>query len=792
MTLESRFLPVLVCVVVATLGWILGEVPMVESFEAKAVDYMQRLEYYLRGPLKPEDIVIIAIDDRSVDPESSLFSDIWGKGGWVNRENWVFHLQFQKDFFKPKVLAFDILFPASKYKPLSERAEQLAKAFELRSASLTKQKLYEVESKGNDSVAQLFWDMHDERAAGLESPEVILSIFFPEDRLGQERLSQNWNRDQMEAFALPGRVVENPAALGSFSSALLPVDQFMDAPVQLAAINTPRDRGGMVRRVPMVYRLASEGQEDLFIPSLSLMAFLRYLDVDHHALSPLGEGVPGLKIKPGDQLVLDLGEERFRVPLDAQGNLVLRSRFRYRDIEKFGFADVTERGLAMEELSGASLRQRSEVQKLIDEQLKGRLAFIAQTFTGGTDIGNFPLEDNVPNVMAHAMAVQNLLRSDAMVSPGITRRGLVCFLVAGIFWGVWEWLRYRGKNYLPVPFVLLILLIPLVCFTLFTTYSYLVEMLIPTGIALLLTTLQTTYGYALEAKRRQELKEYFSAAVSPEILKIMEENRGDISLEGARMEATVLFSDVAGFTTISERLEPQQLAKLLNRYLTPMTDVILSTKGFVDKYEGDAIMAEWGVPLADPDHARNACRAALWQLEELDKLNSKIEDEAGVRLAVRMGINSGQVSAGNMGSKRRIQYTVMGDTVNLAARLEPANKEYGSQVIIGEKTYALLPEGEFATRLLDKIIVKGKTEPVDIYELIYPVTQAGEWVADYEAGLRAMWSREWDRSEMNFRKCLEAYPRDLACKNMLRRLLTLRADPPSEEWNGAYIRTSKD
>ncbi|MEM6885923.1 MAG: adenylate/guanylate cyclase domain-containing protein, partial [Verrucomicrobiota bacterium] len=203
-------------------------------------------------------------------------------------------------------------------------------------------------------------------------------------------------------------------------------------------------------------------------------------------------------------------------------------------------------------------------------------------------------------------------------------------------------------------------------------------------------------------------------------------------------------------------------------------------------------MAEWGVPLEDPEHARKACLAAILQLEALDALNAQIEEESGISLAVRMGINSGQVSAGNMGSEKRFQYTVMGDAVNLAARLEPANKEYGSRIIIGEKTYAALPEGEFATRLLDKIVVKGKTEPIDIYELIYPVSQSGPWVKDYEAGLHAMWSRKWDEAEACFQSSLAAHSRDLACKSMLRRLEDLRADPPTEGWNGAYIRTSKD
>jgi class 3 adenylate cyclase len=792
MLLESRFLPLIVCAAVAALTWALSCLPVVEVFEAKAVDQMQRLEYRFKGPQISNDLVIIAIDDRSVDPDSSLFSDVWPKGGWVNRENWVFHLQFQKDFFKPRVLAFDVMFIESRFKKLSERGEELARQFQMRSATLPKQKLYEVESRGNDAMANLFWDMADDRMAGGESPKVILPIVFPEDPVTKRRLKHNWQPEIMGGFSLPDGVVMNSDLIPIFESTQLPVDQFLSAPVNLGAINTPRDRGGLVRRVPMVYRLIAADGQKLMIPSFSLMSFLAFLDIEIQHLKPLGQGVPGLRIVPGDELVLDTGKKQYVVPLDAGGNLMLRHRARYRDMERLGFSDITQKGLLMDEHSGATMQQRAMAETLIRNTLSDRLAFIAVAFTGGGDMGNFPLEDDIPNVMAHAMAVQNLLNSDAMVAPSTTRRGVVCFLIAGLFWGLWEWVRYRGKSYMPLPFVLVILLIPLSCFMLFVLQSYLIEMLAPTSMAVLLTLMQTTHGYALEAKRRNELRKVFSAAVSPSVLKMMEENRGRISLEGARMEATILFSDLAGFTTISENLEPQELSKLLNRYLTPMSNIILSTGGFVDKYEGDAIMAEWGVPLEDKDHARNACRAALLQLEALDELNLQIEEEAGIRLGVRMGINSGQVSAGNMGSEKRFQYTVMGDAVNLAARLEPTNKDYGSRIIIGEQTHNLLPQGEFATRLLDKIVVKGKTEPVEIYELIYPISQNGPWIRHYEAGLQAMWNRKWDQATEHFKASLSEHPRDLACKNMLRRLDDLRLDPPDEAWNGAHIRTSKD
>ncbi|NJK91051.1 MAG: adenylate/guanylate cyclase domain-containing protein [Blastochloris sp.] len=263
-----------------------------------------------------------------------------------------------------------------------------------------------------------------------------------------------------------------------------------------------------------------------------------------------------------------------------------------------------------------------------------------------------------------------------------------------------------------------------------------------------------------------------------------------LSLSGRKAEATMFFSDLAGFTSISEKLGAEELAQLLNRYLTPMTDIILEEDGYLDKYSGDGIMAVWGVPYPDPDHALKACRAALRQQDRLRELAAEIKAELGIEISVRMGINSGQVSAGNMGSERKMQYTVMGDPVNLAARLEPANKDYGTCIILAEETKKRLPETGPPTRLLDKMVVKGKTEPVLIYELL-PGPIAPLWVPDYEAGLRKLWSRDWDGASELFQRVLSQV-QDVAAQGMLERIALYRREAPPPDWDGAHVRKFKD
>ena len=261
------------------------------------------------------------------------------------------------------------------------------------------------------------------------------------------------------------------------------------------------------------------------------------------------------------------------------------------------------------------------------------------------------------------------------------------------------------------------------------------------------------------------------------------------------MPATIMFSDVAGFTSISEGLTPEQLVQLLNKYLTPMTDIILESGGYVDKYEGDAIMAEWGVPYPNDKHATLACWAVLDQLKRLDEIREDLYEEFGYRLTVRMGINSGDVSAGNMGSESRFSYTVMGDAVNLAARLEPTNKVYGTHAMIGEKTYDQAKD-DIETRLLDKVVVVGKKESIRVYELLARKGELPEdrqkLVAHYEKGLELHEERLWDEAIAEFNKALEIDPEDSASKVLIKRIEDYKVDPPAENWKGEYVRKSKD
>ena len=306
------------------------------------------------------------------------------------------------------------------------------------------------------------------------------------------------------------------------------------------------------------------------------------------------------------------------------------------------------------------------------------------------------------------------------------------------------------------------------------------------------------YEFVLEQREKRRVRGMFSTMVSPEVLAYMQADPDRFRLTGEKKTATIFFSDLAGFTTISESVTAQDLAKILNRYLTPMSNLVTKYGGYIDKYAGDAIMADFGVPVwpdADADsHAWKACWSALEQQERLQTLKQELKAEYGCDIDARMGINTGEVAAGNMGSEQKFQYTVMGDAVNQAARFEPANKPFGTHIMIGGKTYELAKD-KIEARFLANLIVKGKTEPVPCYELLakkgeLPETKA-RVVRLFEEGWKLHAERNFGQAMARFDEALALDPQDGPSRAYRRICEGFLRTPPPEGWAGEYIQTSK-
>jgi adenylate cyclase len=297
-----------------------------------------------------------------------------------------------------------------------------------------------------------------------------------------------------------------------------------------------------------------------------------------------------------------------------------------------------------------------------------------------------------------------------------------------------------------------------------------------------------------EEREKKKIKGAFHYYVTASVVNEMLKNPEKLKLGGEKKDLTVLFSDIRGFTTISEGLSPEMLVKLLNEYLTVMTDIVFKYDGLLDKYMGDAIMAVYGAPLDQEDHAERACYTALDMMDELKVLQAKWEAEGTPRINIGIGVNSGPMVVGNMGSQRRFDYTVMGDSVNLSSRLEGANKQYSTNIIIGEVTYEKVRD-KFLCRELDSVRVKGKDLPVKIYELVGRNGGVPDETKDviclFHQGLEEYKGRKWQEANETFNKVLDIKPDDCPSKLYLKRSKNLMEAPPPEDWDGVFTMETK-
>jgi adenylate cyclase len=310
--------------------------------------------------------------------------------------------------------------------------------------------------------------------------------------------------------------------------------------------------------------------------------------------------------------------------------------------------------------------------------------------------------------------------------------------------------------------------------------------------------LVSLYRALVEEKEKRKVRSAFSRYLNPEVIRRLLLNPKLV--EPRKTEITVMFSDIRGFTTISEKLDAQELAIFLNGYLSDMTKIVFGTQGTLDKYIGDAVMAFWGAPIEEPDHALNACKAALAMMQRVHELQEKWEAEGKPKLDIGVGLNSGPASVGNMGSELQYGYTALGDTVNLSSRLEGLNKDYGTHILVNESTYTAVKEAGFLFRELDIIRVKGKLQPVVIYEL---VGRAAELEKDPEyvellcrleefAAARALYGqRKWDEAQRKFEEILKRCPEDGPSRMYWKRCQEYLFDEPPVGWDGVFTMTHK-
>ncbi len=321
----------------------------------------------------------------------------------------------------------------------------------------------------------------------------------------------------------------------------------------------------------------------------------------------------------------------------------------------------------------------------------------------------------------------------------------------------------------------------------FISFNYWILGFQPFLVGLIAVALNTVYQYRTTEKERKQIESMLSGYVSKDVIDIIMEDPARLELGGVEVEATVLFSDIAGFSKISEKITPQELSTQLNEYFTIMGDVIMQRNGMINKYIGDAIMAIWGAPLRNDRHCVLACQAALEMKNQVEEMDS------GFR--ARYGLNTGTMVAGNLGHHERMEYTVIGDAVNLASRLEGANKVFGTAIMISEFTEGQI-QGHFVTRQLDLIRVLGRSQPVKVYEIVAGENgdtpeQVREMVNSFNEILRSYADRDWEGAFRLVEKHSGAFPEDSVAAVYLERCRTFRESPPPRDWDGVYELTAK-
>lgn len=520
------------------------------------------------------------------------------------------------------------------------------------------------------------------------------------------------------------------------------------------------DIDGSVRRVPLLAKY-----DNAYYEAFSL-AMVRTLLGNPPVVPVFGEENADSSYTAVEWLDLPTPQGTLSIPVDDRLTALVPYRGPEKSFPYYSIADVL-------------------ADRIQPEQLAERVVLIGTTAPGLRDQRTTPVGSVYAGVEVHANMISGMLDGTIKLKPMYSNavEFLLLLTVGGIMIFLFPW---RSPLWATVATVIALLAVVAINFGFWEYLNHVV----PLATSLLLVgglfVLSMSYGYFFESKTKKQFTELFGQYVPPELVEEMSRSPESYNMCGRRAELSVLFSDIRGFTSFSEGMEPDQLANLMNEYLSAMTLVVRKHRGTLDKYIGDAIMAFWGAPVADPDHARNAVLTALEMQEALVELNKTLALKGAPQIKIGVGVNTGIMTVGDMGSSIRKAYTVMGDAVNLGSRLEGITKQYGVGIMVGEETRKAIKDIVF--RELDLVQVKGKEEPVAIYE---PIGLEGKLtqeqlaeLANWEQALQHYRSQDWDKAEYLLAQLLQTTPDCMLYQIYLERIYQLRENSPGPEWSG--------
>jgi adenylate cyclase len=709
------------------------ELPLLRKIENIAYDTKIRLT--MPGGVDPS-IVILDIDEKSLKEREQ-----GGEGRWPwPRDRMALMLDKLFDKYQIEVLGFDVVFPERDETSGVRVLERLA-ANELSDVPQFKAAFEKIKP-------QLEYD--DIFARKMQGRKVVLGYTFLE-------------ADASKKGMLPAPVF-GLEALGNNTLAIPPNQGYtanlpvlQKSAVSAGHFNPETEQDGVIRRVPLFSR-----HGDHFYEALSLAVVRAYY------------GMPPVKLvfadyAQGGAALEEVSVGGLKIPVDERSRALIpyrgpRGSFRY-----ISLVDV--------------MNDRVDV-----NELRGKIALVGTTAPGLQDIRVAPVDAVYPGVEAHANLIAGMVDGTIKRRPAYAEGAqLVVVMAIGMILAFLLPFLSIGKS---TAITLLLLTASAgLNLWLFSHGNFVLPVATSLILILCIFGFNTIWGYFKEAHAKKQIEGLFGQYVPPELVDEMAESPGSYNMAPRAAELSVLFSDVRGFTTISEALSPEDLSSYINEYLTTMSKVIREGhRGTLDKYIGDAIMAFWGAPVADANHAQNAVLAAMNMQKQAKTVNEKFAQKGWPPFKIGVGVNSGVMRVGDMGSQIRRAYTVMGDAVNLGSRLEGITKEYGADILLGEVTKGLI--SGIACREVDRVRVKGKDEPIAIFQplgLEHEISDSTrEQIDIWGEALRMYRAQDWDGAEEQLLKLKSMETSDELYDIFLGRVAGYRANPPLSDWDGVY------
>lgn len=702
-------------------------------------DYRLRLAM----PRTTDDrIVIVDIDEASLKEE--------GRWPW-GRDRLALLTEKLFDEHGIAVLGFDVVFAerdeSSGLKVLQSLAQNQLKGVAAYQAALAK-------LKPQLEYDRLFADEIRHR-------KVVLGYYLTDQKGGN-------NSGALPVPVFPaGAFNGHPVAFTRWNGYGANIAELQQAAAGSGHFNPVVDLDGRVRRIPMLAEY-----NGAYYESLSL-AVVRVLLGSPKLLPGFSEdhvkGYAGL-----EWLELDAGSTRLKIPVDSDVAASVPYRGGQGSFRYISAADV--------------LHGRVETARL-----KDKIVLVGTTAPALMDMRATPVAEVYPGVEVHANMISGILDQNLKEKPAyMLGAEITWLLLIGLALSFFLPLLSPVRAIIASAFALA----AATGVSLISWHYGNIIMPVANSVAViaLLFALNMSHGYLVESRTKRLISGLFGKYVPSELVDEMSKNPEQVlSMEGESREMTVLFSDVRGFTSISEGLDPRELSRLMNEFLTPLSRVISKHHGKVDKYMGDCIMAFWGAPKPLPGHARSAVLAAIEMQATMKSLQPQFKKRGWPEIHIGMGINSGRVSVGNMGSEVRVAYTVMGDEVNLASRLEGISKKYGVGIVVGENTRNAAPD--FVYRELDHVQVAGKEKPLAIYEPIGLASELSEAQHDeirlFHEMRRCYRKQDWDQAELKLLNLQRLSPDTALYEVYAERISQFRKTPPRADWDGVFVFQSK-